>query len=50
MKVVSRRTLKKYYEANPQAKNALEMWYKIVKRAEWTCFADIKKDFNRDHP
>ncbi|SEA11104.1 mRNA interferase HigB [Porphyromonadaceae bacterium NLAE-zl-C104] len=46
MKVVSRRTLKKYYEESPQAKNALEMWYKIVKRAEWTCFADIKKDFN----
>lgn len=43
MKVVSRRTLKKYYEESPQAKNALEMWYKTVKSAEWTCFSDIKK-------
>lgn len=28
------------------SKVALQEWATIVKRSEWTCFADIKKTFN----
>lgn len=46
MRVITHRTLVNYYEANPQAKSAIESWYKTVKKAEWANFADMKKDFN----
>ena len=35
-----------YYTKNPQSKTALEEWYEKTKKAEWTCFADIKNTFN----
>ena len=43
MRVITHRTLVNYYEANPQAKSAIESWYKTVKKAEWANFADMKK-------
>ncbi len=46
MRVLSHSTLIDYYNKDIKAKVALEHWYQTVKRAEWTCFADIKKDFN----
>ncbi|MDQ8006498.1 MAG: type II toxin-antitoxin system HigB family toxin [Pedobacter sp.] len=46
MRVLSHSTLIDYYNKDIKAKAALEHWYQTVKRAEWTCFADIKKDFN----
>ena len=46
MKIIARRTLVDYYEKHPQAKEALEDWFHKTKKAEWTCFADIKKTFN----
>ena len=33
-------------EKHPDSKVALQEWATIVKRSEWTCFADIKKTFN----
>ena len=29
----------------PDSKVALQEWTTIVKRMEWTCFADVKEDF-----
>ena len=46
MRIIARRTLVDYYEKHPQAKEALEDWFHKTKKAEWTCFADIKKTFN----
>ncbi|MBQ6653587.1 MAG: type II toxin-antitoxin system HigB family toxin [Prevotella sp.] len=46
MRIVAKSTLTNYYAQNPQAKTALEDWYEKTKKAEWTCFADIKKTFN----
>lgn len=31
---------------HPDAETALEDWFQKVKKAEWTCFSDIKKMFN----
>ena len=46
MRIISKSTLVEYYTKNPQSKTALEEWYEKTKKAEWTCFADIKNTFN----
>lgn len=46
MRIIARSKIIEYYTNHPDAKTALEEWYQKVKKAEWTCFADIKKMFN----
>ena len=46
MRIISKSKLVEYYTKVPQAKTALEEWYEKTKKAEWNCFADIKKSFN----
>ena len=46
MRIIAKGTLVEYYTKNPQSKAALESWYDKTKRAEWTCFADVRKTFN----
>lgn len=46
MRIISKSTLVEYYTRVPQSKTALEDWYEKTRKAEWTCFADIKNTFN----
>lgn len=46
MRIISERTIREYYEQNPASKVALQDWVKIVKKSQWSCFADIKSTFN----
>jgi mRNA interferase HigB len=46
MRIISKKTLVDYYTKNPQSKIALDDWYEKTKKADWKCFADIKKTFN----
>lgn len=46
MRIIDRSKIIDYYTDNPDAEVALEEWYHKTKRAEWTCFADMKKTFN----
>ena len=46
MRIIARSKIIDYYTDNPDAEVALEEWKKKKKRAEWTCFADMKKTFN----
>lgn len=46
MRIIAKSTLIAYYEKNPQAKIALEDWYKKTSRAQRICFDDIRKTFN----
>ena len=46
MRIFTEQALKEYAEKHPDSKVALQEWAVIVKRSEWTCFADIKKTFN----
>ncbi len=46
MRIIAKRTIVEYYDKNPNAKNALENWYKIVSKVVWNNFADIKNTFN----
>ena len=47
MRIFTEQAIKEYAEAHPDAKVALQEWTTIVKRSEWTCFADVKKTFNK---
>lgn len=46
MRIIAKSKIINYYTDNPEAETALEDWYQKTKKAEWTCFADMKKTFN----
>ncbi|MBS1573546.1 MAG: type II toxin-antitoxin system HigB family toxin [Bacteroidetes bacterium] len=46
MRIFTEQTLKLFIEKYPASKIALQEWVSIVKRSEWTNFADIKNSFN----
>ena len=46
MRIFTEQVIKEYAETYPDAKVALQEWTTIVKKSEWTCFADVKKTFN----
>lgn len=46
MRIFTEQALKEYAETHPDAKVALQEWITIVKKSNWSCFADIKKTFN----
>lgn len=45
MPVISIRTLRVFYAQHPQAEQPLLAWHDEVRRARWTCPADIKAQF-----
>ena len=47
MRIISRNKLIEYYTKNADSKSALEEWFIKTKKAEWSCFEDIKNTFNR---
>lgn len=46
MRIIAKRALVEFYTKEPKSRVALEDWYEKTKKAEWSCFADIKKTFN----
>ena len=46
MRIFTEQTLKQYVDNHPDALVPLQVWVSVVKNSRWTCFADIKKDFN----
>lgn len=46
MRIISKSTLVEFYTKEPQSKSALEEWYEKTRRAEWSCYADMKQSFN----
>jgi mRNA interferase HigB len=45
MQVIAKRTLRLFWEANPQVKGPLTAWHKLVSTATWTQPADVKTMF-----
>ena len=43
MRIISRRTLREFWERHPDARQALQAWYSDAKRAVWKRPADIKE-------
>ena len=46
MRIFTEQTIKQFTEEHPELKVALQVWVAVVKSSRWTCFADVKKDFN----
>src|SRR4051812_32393094 len=42
MRIISKKTLKIYWEKEPNVRSALEAWHAEAKAAEWSTPADIK--------
>jgi mRNA interferase HigB len=42
MRIISRKTLKEFWERHPEARPMLQAWYADVKQATWKSPADIK--------
>ena len=42
MRIISRKTIREFWEKHPDAEQALEAWYHDAKRAVWKTPADIK--------
>ena len=38
--------MKQFAKEHPDALVPLQVWSSVVKSSRWSCFADIKKDFN----
>lgn len=45
MKIISVKTLKDFWEANPDAEQPLRAWYDEACKAEWKTPADIKAQY-----
>jgi mRNA interferase HigB len=43
MRVIARNTLVAFWSKHPEAKVAIERWYRIVKAAHWTSTEDIQR-------
>jgi mRNA interferase HigB len=43
MRVISKRSLREFWEKHPEAKRVLQAWYEDALRAEWQTPADIKR-------
>lgn len=45
MRIIKKATLAAYWAQNPQARSGLEHWHKVVRKAEWSCFPDVRTTF-----
>lgn len=47
MRIITFRKIREFTEIHNDADVALREWYKKTQKADWNCFADIRKTFNR---
>lgn len=45
MQILSKKTLRDFWERHPQAQRPLTAWYQVVSTAAWTGPADVKASF-----
>ncbi len=45
MRIFTEQPLKEYIGEHPETKTALQEWAAVVKKSQWTCFADMKGSF-----
>lgn len=50
MHVISRKTLKRFWETYPDSKSALSRWFKIMDRTDYANFSELKKTFPSADP
>jgi len=42
MRIISRRTLREYWEKHPDAEQSLKAWFQVAAKAQWKNFQDVK--------
>ncbi|MBN2024672.1 MAG: type II toxin-antitoxin system HigB family toxin [Pirellulales bacterium] len=47
MHVISKKKLREFWKRWPQAEEPLRAWYRIVDKASWESFADVRATFPR---
>ncbi len=45
MHIISRKTLRAFWEQYPDSQTSLKRWFKIVQKTEFTSFANLKATF-----
>lgn len=45
MRVIAKRTLREFWEANPEVEQHLKTWHQTVKQADWKNSNDIKQTY-----
>jgi mRNA interferase HigB len=43
MRIIARNTLVEFWNEHPEARVALERWYKLMRAAHWTSMDDVQK-------
>lgn len=46
-RIYSKKVLRDFWTADPDAEDSLRRWYETVKQASWDNPVDVKKDFRR---
>ena len=46
MHVVSHKAIRLFCEEHADARNAMDRWYRVAKRAIWASFAEVRQSFN----
>lgn len=46
MRVIARRTLRRYWETNPDAAASLQAWHELTIAAAWSGPAEVRSTFN----
>ena len=46
MRIFTEQTIRQFASEHPESLVALQVWVSVVKSSRWSCFADIKRDFN----
>ncbi len=47
MRIISKSTLRRYWERHPDAKPSLESWYERVRRDDWDTPARVREQYPR---
>ncbi len=45
MRIIARKTLREFWEKEPDAEIPLQLWYKKIKRSKWKNFNQLKMEF-----
>lgn len=45
MRVISQKRLREFWEEHPDCKESLRGWFRVVEKADWYSFSDIRKTF-----
>ena len=46
MRVISRKALRDFAEKHRDTKTALDQWFRITRRADWSSLTEARRDFN----